>query len=483
MSSTSSRIRQLLESLAAPDKTNRQSAFPLSRFYGTRLFKCKKLACEQFSLGFETMQERDQHMRTYHDRPFKCSNPLCDMSRLGFLTRQSLKSHEDKCLPDSPPDPPPKQQHPAGTFTITPNMDDSSRWSMLKDAVHAGDQDMVAELFNLGVYRSQKSSKEQSDLLEAAIKSRSTTIVDFILDQDESINLDAFIFTGWGRVTPLQFAVDRGVEKVTKRLLERGAGVDVRMEPGEMKWITTALKTPLIIACEKGSEPLVRLLLEFNPDTSKEYDYKTPFMWAAFNGHETIVEILLAKYPELALQKNKSGDTALRYAAEKAQYRVVELLLKLGVDVNHDVPLRHVGLSCKKASTQQIEETIRILISNGAEIRPTNTNLLSRYIYNGAVSTIKLLLEAGVDVEGRARNGETPLYSACLQGKKATITMLIQAGADPDINGIRKLASYKKWAEKNPNLDPPVKSSTPKGGRVVTAAREGEENTPSSTPT
>ncbi|KAF8243893.1 hypothetical protein K440DRAFT_611196 [Wilcoxina mikolae CBS 423.85] len=93
---------------------------------------------------------------------------------------------------------------------------------------------------------------------------------------------------------------------------------------------------------------------------------------------------------------------------------------------------------------------------------------------------------------------DTPLYNACHHGREAIITMLMQAGADPDmscgrsrtdgnIKTARKLEGYKRWAEKNPSLDPPAKTSTPKAGGGSRDSSQhpdegDQENTPSSTP-
>jgi len=489
ISSTATRFRSLLESLVSPGKTNSQTADTLGRFYGTRLFKCSKLACERFRLGFETSQDRDEHMRTRHNRPFKCSNPRCDMSRMGFLTSQSLQSHEDICLPDSPPDSP-LQQHSAGTFTITPDMDGPSRWRMLTDAVHAGDQGVAAELFNLGVYRSQVSSYAKGDLLKAAIKSGSTTMVDFILDHDESIDLDQALPNRDYKTTALQSAVSYSAENVAKRLLERGAGVDCR--PTVDSWDSRDKFTPFMRACKEGFEPLVRLLLEFNPDISVAHNFKTPLMWAIVAGHETIVKILLAKYPELILQKIQGGCTALRNAAGVAQHQVIQLLLDYGADINADMPLQYVGESFIKPDidTQKIQETIRFLISMGADIRPTGKSVLSHHTRVGELSTVKLLLEAGADVNTKDCHNRTPLYNACRWSTEAMITLIMQAGADPDIpcgnrgTTSRCLAAFKRWAEKNPSLVPPVKSSMPglpKGGSSGSQdLDEGDQEIPSS---
>jgi len=464
ISSTATRIRSLLESLVSPGKTNSQTADTLSRFYGTRLFKCSKLACERFRLGFETSQERDEHMRTRHNRPFKCSNPRCDMSRMGFLTRQSLQSHEDNCLPDSPPDSP-LQQHSAGTFTITPDMDGPSRWSMLTDAVHAGDQDVAAELFNLGVYRSQVSPYAKGDLLKAAIKSGLTTMVDFILDHDESIDLDQALPNRYYKTTALQSAVSYSAENVAKRLLERGAKVDCYLRTGHYQD-----ETPLLLACRNGLESLVRLLLDYDPDISMNSGTGTPLMLAALGGHETVVELLLARYPGLPLG---SKNAALDSAIEHAQLRTTQLLLNYGARLNTGISLQIAARNALGAQKERVEEIVCFLVSEGADIRPAGESILVTHVQLGLESVVKMLLEAGADANARSRIKETPLYSACLKGRESMITVLMQAGADPDIPcgsrgmAARKLVGFQKWAAKNPSLVPPIKPSTPESSKKV----------------
>ncbi|PTB66815.1 hypothetical protein BBK36DRAFT_1198507 [Trichoderma citrinoviride] len=67
-------------------------------YYGPNLFKCKRLLCKFFHVGYDKKEEREAH-NSRHDRPYQC--PLhCNAAPIGFPTRRDKERHVRFYHPD-----------------------------------------------------------------------------------------------------------------------------------------------------------------------------------------------------------------------------------------------------------------------------------------------------------------------------------------------------------------------------------------------
>jgi len=71
--------------------------------------------------------------------------------------------------------------------------------------------------------------------------------------------------------------------------------------------------------------------------------------------------------------------------------------------------------------------------AQGLDKSPDKVQKLCDAAKNGDVAGVKQLLEAGVDPDGPAKNGTTPLMSAAQGGKLAVVEALLAAFADPNL--------------------------------------------------
>ncbi|KAK8044966.1 hypothetical protein PG993_004990 [Apiospora rasikravindrae] len=76
--------------LNAASKDGRDS---LELIYGEQLFRCPRLSCRYFYLGFQTPQQRDLHVEK-HTRPFRCDILGCPSSTMGMGTIKELIKHK-----------------------------------------------------------------------------------------------------------------------------------------------------------------------------------------------------------------------------------------------------------------------------------------------------------------------------------------------------------------------------------------------------
>lgn len=123
-----SHLRSTLESMSMEALTPESKA-ALELYYGKKWFKCPKIYCRHFYDGFQSRENRDQHVRR-HERAYTCTFDGCPTATFGCLTRNDLSKHmleahgiisEETDFPDvSDPNPPPMnmQKHPA-TFQCT----------------------------------------------------------------------------------------------------------------------------------------------------------------------------------------------------------------------------------------------------------------------------------------------------------------------------------------------------------------------------
>lgn len=67
-------------------------------YYGPNLFKCKRVLCKFFFLGYDNKVDRETH-DSRHDRPFQC--PVsCSSALIGFSTEKDMKRHVRTYHPD-----------------------------------------------------------------------------------------------------------------------------------------------------------------------------------------------------------------------------------------------------------------------------------------------------------------------------------------------------------------------------------------------
>ena len=118
--------------------------------------------------------------------------------------------------------------------------------------------------------------------------------------------------------TPLHIAVERGYGDIAMFLVENGAEVNITDANGN---------TPLIFIIHKtGDLQITRRLLEKGAVVNAQNRTgETALMYAAWRGHSDIVQLLLENHADAAL-KNRQGDTALTLAESKQHLEIVQML-------------------------------------------------------------------------------------------------------------------------------------------------------------
>ena len=131
---------------------------------------------------------------------------------------------------------------------------------------------------------------------------------------------DMNVKDAFGR-TPLHIAAEKGYGDVVMFLVENGADVNLTDAKGN---------TPLIFIIHKTGnlEITKRLIAKGAVVNTQNRTGETALMYAAWRGHSEIVELLLKNRADATL-KNRQGDTALTLAESRGHLAIVQMLQTL----------------------------------------------------------------------------------------------------------------------------------------------------------
>ena len=149
---------------------------------------------------------------------------------------------------------------------------------------------------------------------------------------------------------------------------------------------------------------------------------------------------LLAKQamPELAKCVYRGGRTALFLAAAKGRTAWVRQLLEAGAEVDaianvddEDTPDADEDTPAHQAARNGHTEVLRLLIQAGANVDYQNGNgwsTVHRSCWRGHVECLRLVLDAGPDLELVDNAGGTAAHDAACYGHTECLRLLIDAG-------------------------------------------------------
>lgn len=244
----------------------------------------------------------------------------------------------------------------------------------------------------------------------------------------------------------LQDASNCGYTKIVRLLLDKGADVDP-----EYEYQGTALSD----AAGESYEDIVRLLLDAGADSNRSWKgYLNPLEAAVLAKSEKIVTLLLENGASERL------DRALYNAARKGLERIAKILLDNGANPNAYITNQSLGIQyyygnpLQAASARGHEQTVRLLLDAGAEVNTQGGdygNALQAASFEGHAQVVKMLLKANANVHGRVRaygigllnnvsNHEqmdevhgNPIRAAMAGGHDEVVELLRDAGASEDL--------------------------------------------------
>jgi len=325
--------------------------------------------------------------------------------------------------------------------------------SALHAAVQGSHDAIVLLLLEKGARVDLKDKEGRTPLLIAAKKGNSAVIL-HLLDKGAEVNVTTL--DGW---TPLHLVIELGHDATVPQLLDKGAGVNVETKEG---W------TPLFIASKQGHNALVLLLLDKGADINvqtldldkalgcvssgariqKSWERSSALHAAVKGSHDAVVQQLLGKGPDLNL-KDKNGCTPLHLAIDRGQDSVVQQLLEKGAGINLKDKYGYTPLHL--AIDRRNGATVQLLVAKGADVN-AKPDASRRYAGEPLLSALhaakdepdaifQMLLDKGADVNVRITSGHytnkyfgyTPLFVVIAEGNDAFVKVLLDNNADVNI--------------------------------------------------
>ncbi|XP_031734740.1 ankyrin repeat and SOCS box protein 2-like isoform X1 [Anarrhichthys ocellatus] len=230
----------------------------------------------------------------------------------------------------------------------------------------------------------------------------------------------------WG-CTALHEAACRNNVEICEMLLKAGAKHNLSNMYGI---------SPLFNAAQSGQLAALRLLLKHSADLNGQAaDGATALYEAAKNGHEEIVELLLSQNANANIP-GKTGLLPLHVAAQRGSDIIVSML----ISATSKTRVRRTGISpLHLAAERNRDDVLEVLIKAGFDVNAQLSEERSRLyqdrrstalyfsVINNNIDAVHMLLEAGADPN---LDLFRPLLVAARLGCIQTVTMLVEHGAD-----------------------------------------------------
>lgn len=255
-------------------------------------------------------------------------------------------------------------------------------------------------------------SAAADERLVDAVKRRDPQAVERLLTQGVDPNLPQA-----DGATPLHWAAHWNDRAIAERLIRAGARVNAAEAGGV---------TPLELACANGSPSMVELLLKAGADPKARND--APVLSAARSGNVEVVTLLLDHGGNANAKEALRGQTALMWAASERHTGVVRLLLARGADVHaHTIPLEPAAGRGGGPGGG--------LGPAGGRGRTNGANKFTALLFAtrmGDLESVRLLVEAGANVNDTDTQGQSAVLLAALRGHAKVAMFLLDKGADPN---------------------------------------------------
>jgi len=353
-----------------------------------------------------------------------------------------------------------------------------------------GSAPMIAKLLDAGADANAASTDGETALMTVA-RTGNVDAAKVLLSHGADVNSKE----QWRQQTPLMWAVAESHPEMAQELIAHGADVNTRQvtwnwerqmtkEPRE-KWMPLGGLTPLLFAARQGCLECARILLKSGAEiNAADPNDVSPVLMATINGHYDVAGLLLDQGadPNIA---DETGRTALYAAVDMhtmpasnrpspnevenklTSMDLIQSLLAHGANVNvqlkkiqpyrtkldrGDDTMLGIGTTpLLRAAKAGDAEAIQALLAKGADPKIPNKSGISPLMAAAglgtkeedttartkteaqAIASIKLFLDAGVDVNAADNQGDTALHGAAQKGTDQVVQFLVDHGAKLDI--------------------------------------------------
>jgi ankyrin repeat protein len=245
-------------------------------------------------------------------------------------------------------------------------------------------------------------AQTEADILDLAVEGNTSAVSELIADA-RNVNLKQTDGTSL-----LHWAVYYDDAALVEQLLERGAEIATRNDYDA---------TPMSQAAIIGNTDVLALLLAAGADPNeKGADDQTPIMIVARTSNTPAAELLIEAGADVNAVEKWRGQTALMWAAAQKQAGMVKLLLDAGADPD--------AQSLPNNWERQVTAEPRMKVLPAGGLTP-----LLYAAREGCTECVRLLIDAGADLNKTDPEAVTPLLMANLNARWDSAKLLIEAGA------------------------------------------------------
>ncbi|GMH40399.1 hypothetical protein BSKO_08303 [Bryopsis sp. KO-2023] len=279
--------------------------------------------------------------------------------------------------------------------------------------------------FSRSLLQAQDTQEESLELWQASLNG-DLERVKSLLDGDIA---DPDVRYGDSEYTPIILAAYGGHTQIVQELIRKGADVNAATISGRGRLCVSAIW----MAAFGGHGDIVDELLKENANVNqKDSNDTTPLYVAAQHGHVDVVEKLVAANADQEVASLK-GATPLMVAVEKGREGVTQILLETGADPNKKK--KQTGQTSLWAAAFLREDKIMgMLVASRAKLdEPANdgTSPLYTSIARDCITCARILLEAGADVNLQRKSDKwSSLHAAAALGNVEAVELLLEFGAD-----------------------------------------------------
>ncbi|KAL2220464.1 ankyrin repeat-containing domain protein [Thermoascus aurantiacus ATCC 26904] len=177
----------------------------------------------------------------------------------------------------------------------------------------------------------------------------------------------------------------------------------------------------------------MRILLDHGANINSLARNMTALYLAARDNFIEVVKTLLSYQPDLEIECDDTGYTALDVAVVEGDTEVVRLLLEAGADVNHKARFDTFPLQRAKEDTMKALLEYNPIMDLQDGYGDTALHKPSRDT-STPISIIKLLINGGANPEIRNKLGETALFTAVGNSNIEAVEYLISKRAERNIS-------------------------------------------------
>ncbi|KAL8870107.1 MAG: hypothetical protein Q9174_003770 [Haloplaca sp. 1 TL-2023] len=278
-----------------------------------------------------------------------------------------------------------------------------------------------------------QSLSEMTDQIFAFLSNK-THLAAAVQAMWHSDSLDLVSWDVKAGISPLHLAAFFGLEQAVIKLLQAQEPVDGLDPLGT---------TPLMYAAGRGHSSIVRILLRegANPNIACSRSCTALHRAAAGSHVEAIRHLLNAPDIDVnCMDTSRSDFTPLMLAVDEQREDVVRLLLQAsGLEINKQLPCKEKSTALTIAARHENADIVRQILKNeDCDINQRDwwSTPLAKAATAGLVSVIDVLLDHGADPEiqeGPHYASGTALNRAIDYGHVAVVKLLLQRGANPRV--------------------------------------------------